>query len=127
MANYMHLVMLRSLFRMSTSSNSWNGNVIADLSVVPLGTASPSVSKEVAQVERILARFPLKTNLHSNGTNIEGKWDDVSNAIKAIHTELHESGLVRIYCNMRWGTRTDKHQTIEEKVKKVEQLLQWHQ
>ena len=74
-------------------------------------------------VERILARFPLKTNLHSNGTNIEGKWDDVSDAIKAIHTELHEAGLVRIYCNMRWGTRTDKQQTMEDKVEKVNQLL----
>lgn len=102
----------------------WNGDVIADLSLVPLGTGTPSVSKEVAMVERILARFPLKTNLHSNGTNIEGKWDDVSNAIKTIHEELHEAGLVRIYCNMRWGSRTDKHQTMASKVEKVNQLLQ---
>ena len=101
----------------------WNGKVIADLSVVPIGTASASVSKEIAQVERILARFPLKTNLHSNGTNIEGKWEDVCAAVAQIHSELHESGVPRVYCNMRWGSRTDKEQTMEDKVEKVRELL----
>jgi uncharacterized protein YqgV (UPF0045/DUF77 family) len=37
---------------------SWNGNVIADICVSPLGISSVSVSQEVAKVERILARFP---------------------------------------------------------------------
>jgi uncharacterized protein (TIGR00106 family) len=102
----------------------WNGKVIADLCVVPVGTASPSVSQEVAAVERILARFPLKTKLHAYGTNIEGSWDDVSNAIKAVHTELHDSGVVRLSCNMRWGSRVDRSdQTLEQKVEKVEQIL----
>jgi len=114
--------MFRSLARI-TSHRKWNGDVIADLSVVPLGTGTPSVSKEVAQVERILVRFPVRTNIHPNGTNIEGKWDDISAAIKAIHTEMHEAGLVRIYCNMRWGSRTDKPQTMESKVTKVHDLL----
>jgi uncharacterized protein (TIGR00106 family) len=103
--------------------SAWNGSVIADLSVVPIGTGSTSVSKEVAQVERILQRFPVRTSLHANGTNIEGTWDDVSSAIKAIHTELHESGVSRIYCNMRWGSRTDKTQSMEDKIEKVQSIL----
>lgn len=103
---------------------SWNGNVIADICVTPLGLSSVSVSQEVAKVEKILARFPLKTKLHAYGTNIEGRWDDISEAIKTIHSELHESGVVRLSCNMRWGSRTDKVQTMEDKVRKVEQILQ---
>ncbi len=97
--------------------------MIADLSVVPMGTASASVSKEIAQVERILARFPLKTNIHSNGTNIEGDWTDVCAAISTIHAELHDAGVPRVYCNMRWGSRIDKTQSMDDKVQKVKELL----
>ena len=104
-------------------SKSWDGQVIADLCVTPLGTPTASVSHHVAHVERILAKYPLKTKLHAYGTNIEGKWDDVSAAIKAVHSELHESGVVRISCNMRWGSRIDKKQSLEDKVRKVEEIL----
>lgn len=103
---------------------SWNGRVIADLCVTPLGTPTVSVSNEVAKVETILRRFPIKTKLHAYGTNMEGRWDDISEAIKAIHTELHDSGIVRISCNMRWGSRTDKAQSLEDKVRKVEEILE---
>ena len=105
------------------SRSKWDGQVLADLAVIPLGTQTASVSKEIVQVEKILARFPVKTMLHPNGTNIEGSWDDVSNAIKAIHTELHESGVVRINSNMRWGTRVDKPQTLQDKIDKVNHLM----
>ena len=118
------LLKISMLKHMTALNGKWNGRVIADLSVVPIGTGNPSVSKEVAQVERILARYPLKINLHSNGTNIEGNWDDICAAIATIHTELHESGIVRVYCNMRWGSRIDKNQSLESKVEKVKQLLQ---
>ena len=103
---------------------SWNGRVIADLCVTPLGTPTCSVSKEIAKVETILKRFPLKSKLHAYGTNIEGQWDDVAAAVKAIHTELHDSGVARISCNMRWGSRIDKEQSLEDKVRKVEEILE---
>ena len=113
--------MFRSL--MKASKSSWNGHVIADICVIPVVTDSVSLSKEIAKVEKILARFPLERKLHAYGTNLEGKWDDVSEAIKAIHTELHDSGIVRISCNMRWGSRIDKAQTLQDKVDSVEALL----
>lgn len=109
--------------KMTSATRKWNGKVIADICVVPLGTSSPSVSEQVAHVERIFARFPLKTSIHANGTSVEGSWDDVSSAIKAMHEEVHASGIERIHCNMRWGSRTDKTQTMEEKVSKLQSLL----
>jgi uncharacterized protein (TIGR00106 family) len=111
----------------SVLRSAWNGNVIADICITPLGTPTVSVSYEVAKIENILRRFPLKTRLHAYGTNIEGSWDDISNAIKAIHTEMHDAGIVRLSCNMRWGTRTDKDQTLEDKVNKVESILRQNQ
>ena len=101
---------------------SWDGKVIADICVTPIGTGNASVSLAVAQVEEILARYPLRLKLHAYGTNLEGQWDDVSDAIKAVHLNLHDQGFVRISSNMRWGSRVDKFQTLEDKVNKVHEI-----
>jgi uncharacterized protein (TIGR00106 family) len=96
--------------------------VIADLCVVPMGIGV-SVSKEVALCERILAAAGLKTRLHAYGTNIEGDWDQVFAAVKRCHEALHASGVPRISTTMKFGTRTDREQTMEDKVSSVERKL----
>src|ERR1700685_509807 len=96
--------------------------VIADLCVVPLGIGV-SVSKEVAICERILAAARLKTRLHAYGTNIEGEWDQVFAAVKQCHEALHAAGVPRISTNMRFGTRIDREQTMEDKIQSVERKL----
>ena len=94
--------------------------VIADLCLVPLGIGV-SVSKEIAACERVLAEAGLKTKLHAYGTNIEGEWDDVFAAIKRCHEVVHAMGAPRISSSLRFGTRTDRQQTMEEKIGSVEQ------
>lgn len=96
--------------------------VIADICIVPLGVGT-SVSKEVTECERILRQTGLKTHLHAYGTNIEGEWDEVFAALKQCHETLHAMGVPRISTNLRAGTRTDKPQTMEDKVRKVEDSL----
>jgi uncharacterized protein (TIGR00106 family) len=96
--------------------------VIADLCVVPLGIGV-SVSKEVAMCERILTAAGLKTQLHAYGTNIEGEWDQVFAAIKQCHEALHAAGVPRISSTLKFGTRTDREQTMEDKISSVEQKL----
>jgi uncharacterized protein (TIGR00106 family) len=96
--------------------------VIADLCVVPIGIGV-SVSKEVAICERILSAAGLKTHLHAYGTNIEGDWDQVFAAVKQCHEALHAAGVPRISSSMRFGTRTDREQTMQEKISSVEQKL----
>jgi len=61
--------------------------------------------------------------MHSYGTNIEGEWDDVFSVIKKCHETIHKMGAVRISSNMRFGTRTDRDQTIRDKIKSVEDKL----
>ena len=39
------------------------------------------------------------------------------------HTMLHEKGVVRIQTDIRVGSRTDKAQTMQDKVSAVEKLL----
>jgi uncharacterized protein (TIGR00106 family) len=96
--------------------------VIADLCVIPMGIGV-SVSKQVAMCEQILTEAGLKTKLHAYGTNIEGEWDTVFAAVKRCHEALHEAGVPRVSTNMRFGTRIDKEQSMDDKVHSVEAKL----
>ncbi len=97
--------------------------VIADLCVVPVGVGV-SVSKYIAECEKILKDAGLKTKLHSYGTDIEGEWDQVFEAVKKCHEKIHEMGAPRISSTLRFGTRTDREQTMDDKIKSVEDKLQ---
>jgi uncharacterized protein (TIGR00106 family) len=96
--------------------------VIADVCIVPIGVGV-SVSKEVAICERIFAEAGLKTHLHAYGTNLEGEWDAVFAAVKRCHETLHEMGVPRITSSMRFGTRVDRDQSMDDKVRSVERKL----
>lgn len=96
--------------------------VIADLCVVPLGVGV-SVSEYVAACEKVLKEAGLKIQLHAYGTNIEGEWDQVFAAIKQCHEVVHGMGAPRISTTLKFGTRTDRNQTMDEKVKSVEKRL----
>ena len=96
--------------------------VIADLCVVPIGVGL-SVSEYVTACERVLPEAGLKTRLHAYGTNIEGEWDAVFAAIKRCHETVHSMGAPRISTTLRVGTRTDRDQTMDDKVRSVEEKL----
>jgi uncharacterized protein (TIGR00106 family) len=96
--------------------------VIADLTVIPIGVGV-SLSKYVAACEKVLTDAGLKTMLHANGTNIEGEWDTVFAAIKRCHEVLHEMGAPRVLAVIKTGTRTDRDQTMNDKVRSVEEKL----
>ena len=96
--------------------------VIIDLCVVPIGVGL-SVSKYIAECQRILQEAGLKTHLHAYGTNIEGEWDTVFAAVKECHETVHQMGAPRISTTIKLGTRTDREQTMADKVSSVEELL----
>lgn len=97
-------------------------HVIADVCVIPLGVGL-SVSGYVAACERVLTAAGLKTHLHAYGTNVEGEWDAVFAAIKRCHEVVHEMGAPRISTTLRVGTRTDRVQSMDDKVRSVQQKL----
>ena len=53
----------------------------------------------------------------------EGSWDEVMRVIGQAHSMLHARGVVRVQTDIRVGSRTDKSQTMEDKVAAVERLL----
>ena len=97
-------------------------NVIIDLCVVPLGVGV-SVSKYVAVCHEIINQAGLRAELHAYGTNIEGDYDTVFQVVKKCHEKIHEMGAPRITTTIKLGTRTDRGQTMEDKVKSVRDKL----
>ena len=96
--------------------------VIIDLCIVPIGVGV-SLTKYIASCERIIKQSGLSHSLHAYGTNIEGEWDEVFKVVKECHELLHKEGAPRITTTIKCGTRTDKNQSMVDKVTQVEALL----
>jgi uncharacterized protein (TIGR00106 family) len=96
--------------------------VLAEVCIVPMGVGV-SVSTYVAQCETIFAEVGLKAELHAYGTNLEGEYDDVMAAIKRCHEALHAAGVPRLFTTLKLGTRTDRDQSLDDKVASVKRKL----
>ena len=92
--------------------------VIAGLTLVPLGTEL-SLSPYVAAVEDLLAERGLDATLHATGPNIQGEWDEVMAAVKAAHEKIHAMGAVRINTHLSISTRTDREQSMNDRIESV--------
>jgi uncharacterized protein (TIGR00106 family) len=97
-------------------------NVIADLTLVPIGVGV-SLSSYVAACERVLREAGLHAELHANGTNVEGDWDAVMAALRRCHEVVHELGAPRVFTVLKLGTRVDRAQTMSDKLASVRAKL----
>ena len=93
---------------------------IAEFTIIPIGVGV-SLSKYMATCENVLEKTGLIYELHANGTNLEGEWDAVMDAIKTCHENLHEIGVPRISTIIKVGTRTDRNQHMTDKVQSVKE------
>jgi uncharacterized protein (TIGR00106 family) len=96
--------------------------VLAGITVVPLGVGL-SLSRYVAECERILEEAGLEPQLHANGTNVEGEWDAVFAALERCHERLHALGAPRVSSTVQVHTRTDRDQTLADKIRSVREKL----
>lgn len=92
--------------------------VIVDVCVVPIG-AGVSLSRYVAICQQVLSQSRLSFQMHANGTGVEGEWDEVFSAIQQCHEAIHAAGAPRISTTIRLDTRTDRDQTMAEKMNRV--------
>lgn len=97
-------------------------HVIADICIIPMGVGV-SVSPYVAKCQKIFEKHDITYKMHAWGTNVEGPWDEVQAAIKACHKAIHDDGAPRISTNIKLGTRTDRHQRMQDKVDSVTSKL----
>ena len=93
------------------------------LSITPLGTGTPSVSRYVAGVEKILRGTGLKHQLTAMGTIIEGDLDAILRVIRQMHEHPFGRGAVCVSTLVKIDDRRDKEHTIERKMRSVEEKL----
>ncbi|MCW8126319.1 MTH1187 family thiamine-binding protein [Microbulbifer halophilus] len=96
--------------------------VHVDLCLIPVGVGV-SVGDYIAECQNVLREAGLEYQLHAYGTNIEGEWDQVMAAIKRCHERVHAMGAPRISSSVKLGTRTDREQTLQDKIDSVESKL----
>lgn len=96
--------------------------VHADISIIPIGVGV-SLSKYVAACERVFRDAGLDPQLHAFGTEIEGEWDTVMATVRRCHDVVHEMGAPRISTTVKLSTRSDRDQSLADKVTSVHRQL----
>ena len=98
--------------------------IIAEVTVVPLGTSSPSLSVYVAEVEKVLRKY---TNINSlltpMSTILEGEMDDIFRIIKEMHEVPFTQGALRVSTRISIDDRRDKEISMQSKLKSVQSKL----
>ncbi len=95
-------------------------HVHLELCVIPIGSGT-SLGEYIAACQEELEAAGLVTELHAYGTNVEGEWDTVFAAVKRCHERLHAMGAPRLFTSIKVGTRTDRQQSLDDKVASVRQ------
>ncbi len=93
------------------------------LTITPLGTATPSVSRYVAGCERILRDSGLTHELTAMGTIIEGDLDEILAVVRRMHESPFRDGAMRVSTLVKIDDRRDKDHTIAGKMKSVREKL----
>lgn len=92
---------------------------IVDISIVPIGTKSPSVSEYVRKSIKLIKKSGLKYQVSSMGTAIEGNLSDIFELILQIHKAQVKMGAKRLLTTIKIDDRRDKKQTMDDKIKAV--------
>ena len=96
---------------------------IVFVTVAPLGTATTSLSRYVAGVERILRESGLTHQLTAMGTIVEGDLDAILPVVRRMHEAPFAEGALRVSTLIKVDDRRDKDHTIEGKVRSVREKL----
>jgi len=97
---------------------------VAEISIVPLGTETPSISKYVARAVKVLQQEKeLKYEITSMGTIIEGDLDKILTVAKKMHEEVFAEGVARVITIIKIDDRRDKALSMKGKVDSLRREL----
>ncbi|OEH92893.1 MTH1187 family thiamine-binding protein [Bacillus solimangrovi] len=101
---------------------------IVDVTVIPIGTDTPSVSTYVADIQRILEKYKVEGKINYQltpmNTIIEGELSDLLQVIQAIHEAPFQQGIQRVATNIRIDDRRDLKRSMNDKLESVHKHLQ---
>lgn len=94
---------------------------VVEVSITPLGTASPSVSSYVAGCLRIVISSGIKYQLTPMGTVMEGDIDQILRTIRLMQESVFDSGALRVSTLIKIDDRRDlEEHSMDYKVRSVE-------
>ena len=96
-------------------------NTLVAVSIAPVGTGD-ELSKEVAQVIRIIRNSNLPNRTTSMFTEIEGPYDEVMKVVKDATFILLNKG-IRTSVVLKMDIRPGFENTLNEKIQRVEEIL----
>jgi uncharacterized protein (TIGR00106 family) len=98
--------------------------VIAEISIVPIGTSTPSVSQYVAKAIQVLNQESnIKYKLTGMGTILEGTWTSVLEAVRKMHDSVFDDQIRRVVTTIRIDDRRDRESSVERKMQSVAKKL----
>jgi uncharacterized protein (TIGR00106 family) len=90
---------------------------IAEISIIPLGTKTPSVSKYVARAVKVLQQErDLKYQITSMGTIIEGRLDKILAVAEKMHEGTFGREVTRVITIIEIDDRRDQASSIKGKM-----------
>lgn len=97
---------------------------IAEISVIPLGTATSSLSKHVARAVKVLqVEKGLKYEKTPMETIIEGDLEKIFSLARKMHEETFGEGIARVLTTVKIDDRRDKVMTMSDKVDSLKKEL----
>jgi uncharacterized protein (TIGR00106 family) len=96
---------------------------VMEISVVPVGTETPSISQYVAECLGIVKEKGLPHELTSMGTNVEGEVRDLLEVAEKMHELPFRRGAQRVLTSIKIDDRRDKRLSIRGKKEAVEKKL----
>ncbi|MGK2955641.1 MAG: MTH1187 family thiamine-binding protein [Solirubrobacterales bacterium] len=96
----------------------------ADITVLPIGREGASVGDLLVALRQHLdAQDRVRFEMHAMGTSLDGSAEDIFALAAELHSLPFNEGVPRVYTVLKLDQRTDKDQTLESKVKSVEDRL----
>lgn len=92
---------------------------VVEISIVPIGIESTSLSSYVARAVRVLKESSLQYELTGMGTIISGDLDEIWRVLRAMHESCFGLEVSRVLTQIRIDDRRDRKGTAEEKVRSV--------
>lgn len=97
-------------------------NTLVAVAIAPFGVGD-ELSKEVAEVVKVIRDSGLPNKTYSMFTEIEGEWDEVMKVVKNATFVLAEKG-IRTEVIMKMDIRPSYNNMMTEKIDRMENQMQ---
>ena len=99
---------------------------LVEVSVIPVGTPTPSVSQYIARAVKVLeGEKDIKYELTAMGTVIEGDLEQVLTLVRKMHEAVFNAGVMRVVTTIKIDDRRDKASSMSSKMESLKRKLEY--